>query len=260
MNLNDDAELPVLFVGHGSPMNAIEENEFSGAWENAGRELPQPKAIMCISAHWFVNELAVTAAGAPDIIYDFYGFPEELYEVKYSAPGSPEFARETSDLLRGDNAKMDSARGLDHGAWSVLCRMFPEAKIPVYQLSINAGMPAEYHFEIGRKIRALRRRGVLLIGSGNIVHNLRLMNFLNNPYDWAEAFDDRVKNLIEKREFKSLVEYSKFGKEAALSIPTPDHYYPLLYILGAAEGGEEIRFFTEAVTLGSISMRSLIIG
>ena len=260
MNSIEESKLPVLFIGHGSPMNAIEDNEFSRAWQKIGNELPRPKAILCISAHWFVNELAVTAMEKPKTIYDFFGFPKELYEIKYPAPGSPEFAKETSELLIDENAKLDMDWGLDHGTWSVLCRMFPDAIIPTYQLSINYAMPPKYHFEIGKKLSALRSKGVLIIGSGNIVHNLRLMRSDNNPYEWAQDFDYNSKRLIEKREFESLIEYSNLGKEALLSIPTPDHYYPLLYVLGCVSKDEEIKFFTEKIDLGSVSMRSLIIG
>jgi 4,5-DOPA dioxygenase extradiol len=260
MDSQEKNKLPVLFIGHGSPMNALEENEFSRAWQKIGSTLPKPKAVLCISAHWFINELAVTAMDSPRIIYDFYGFPKDLYQIKYPAPGSPEFAKETSGLLKVENAKLDLEWGLDHGTWSVLCRMFPDAKIPVYQLSINYAMPPKYHFEIGRKISELRSRGVLIIGSGNMVHNLRLMKADNTPYDWAEEFDDKLKRLIDKRDFESLIEYSNLGGEAKLSIPTPDHYYPLLYVLGSTSKDEEIKYFTEKMDLGSISMRSLIIG
>jgi 4,5-DOPA dioxygenase extradiol len=258
--LKQKEEMPVLFVGHGSPMNAIEENEFSKGWEKIGTELPEPNAILCISAHWFVNDLAVTAMDNPKTIYDFYGFPKELYEVKYPAPGLPVLAKETSQLLKDENARLDFEWGLDHGTWSVLCRMFPEAKIPTYQLSINYEMPAKYHFEIGKKIRALRSKGVIIIGSGNIVHNLRMLKFDNISHEWAQEFDDKTKRLIDKRDFESLIQYSNLGKEALLSIPTPDHYYPLLYVLGAVSKNEEIKFFNEKMDLGSISMRSFIIG
>ena len=249
-----------MFVGHGSPMNAIDKNEFSLAWEKIGSELPIPKAILCISAHWFVNDLAVTVMENPKTIYDFYGFPSELYEVKYPAPGSPKLAKETLQLLLDEKAKLDLEWGLDHGTWSVLCRMFPDATIPTYQLSINSEMPAKYHYEIGKKIKALRSKGVLIIGSGNIVHNLRLMKFDNVSYEWAQEFDDKTKRFIDSRDFENLIEYSNLGKEALLSIPTPDHYFPLLYVLGSVSKDEEIKFFNEKMDLCSISMRSLIIG
>jgi len=260
MGRKDKSEMPLLFIGHGSPMNAIEENEFSNAWQEIGKELPDPKAILCISAHWYIDNLAVTGSDKPKTIYDFYGFPKELYEVKYPAPGSPEFAEATSRLLIDEKAVLDYGWGLDHGTWSVLCRIFPDANIPTYQLSINYRMPGQYHFEIGKRIRELRSKGVLIIGSGNIVHNLRVMNYDSTGYDWALEFDDKAKKLIERGEFESLLDYSKLGKDASLSIPTPDHYYPLLYILGAASKEEEIKFFAEGIALGSISMRSLLIG
>lgn len=252
--------MPLLFIGHGSPMNAIEKNEFTGAWENIARELPSPKAILCVSAHWYIDNLAVGASSDPKIIYDFYGFPDELYKVKYPVQGSPEFAEKTARLLSGENSRLDYEFGLDHGTWSVLCRMFPDANIPTYQLSINGNMPPEYHFELGNKIRELRSNGVLIIGSGNIVHNLRMMKFEEDAYDWAAEFDYRAMKLIEARRFEDLIYYNHLGKDASLSIPTPDHYYPLLYILGAASKEEEIKFFAEGITLGSISMRSLLIG
>lgn len=257
--MQENQQMPIMFIGHGSPMNAIENNVFSLAWENIGKSLPVPKAILCISAHWFIDDLWVTAAQHQKTIYDFYGFPKELYEINYPAPGSPSFAEETYTLLQDKNAKLDFERGLDHGTWSILCRIYPNAKIPTYQLSINSEIPALYHFEIGKKIRELRSKGVLIIGSGNIVHNLRKMNFNNEYYDWAKEFDNRAMRLIEKRDFESLINYQSLGKEALLSIPTPDHYLPLLYILGASFKNEEISFFTEEITLGSISMRSLII-
>jgi len=260
LDLTNDKIMPALFVGHGSPMNAIEDNEFSKAWEKIGAELPKPKAILCISAHWFVNELAITAMEKPKTIHDFYGFPKELYDVKYPAPGAPQPAEETHKLLIDKEAGLNMDWGLDHGTWSVLCRMFPEAAIPTYQLSINSSMPPEYHFEIGKRIKAFRSKGVLIIGSGNIVHNLPMMKSDNTPYEWAVEFDNKSEQLIYDRDFESLVNYHNLGKEALLSIPTPDHYFPLLYILGAASKDEEINFFAEGLTLGSISMRSLRIG
>lgn len=251
--------MPVLFVGHGSPMNAIEDNEFNRAWAEMGRALPRPQAILCISAHWQTRGAHVTAMAAPQTIHDFYGFPDELYRQKYPAPGSPELARlvqETVSVPVG----LDQAWGLDHGAWSVLLRMFPGADIPVVQLSLDATQPPAQHYALGRALRPLRDRGVMILGSGNIVHNLRLMCWEDRAYDWATEFDVTAAQLILAGDHAALADYGKLGRAAALSIPTDEHYLPLLYALGAGEDGEPIHFFADRVTYCSISMRSLRIG
>lgn len=246
----------VLFVGHGSPMNAIEDNEFSRAWAEAGRTLPRPQAILCVSAHWQTRGVHVTAMPAPRTIYDFYGFPEELYRQRYPAPGSPELARLVQELAPMP-VGLDESWGLDHGTWSVLIRMFPRADIPVVQLSLDVGLTPAEHYALGRALRPLRRRGVLIIGSGNVVHNLRLMCWEDQAYDWAAAFDATLQQRIVAGDHRALVDYGQFGRAASLSIPTNEHYLPLLYALAAQEEGENVHFFAERVTYCAISMRSL---
>jgi 4,5-DOPA dioxygenase extradiol len=252
-------KMPVLFVGHGSPMNAIEDNEFSRVWAELGQALPRPQAILCVSAHWETRGAHVTAMANPRTIYDFYGFPEALYQQKYAAPGSPELARlvqETAPVPVG----LDQSWGLDHGAWSVLSKMFPKADIPVVQLSLDATQPSAYHYELGRALRPLRQRGVMIIGSGNAVHNLRLVCWEDRAADWAVEFDATVQRLIRSGDHQALVDYGKLGRSAALSIPTNEHYLPLLYVLGLKDEGEALSFFAERVTCCSLSMRSLRIG
>lgn len=251
--------MPALFVGHGSPMNAIEDNEFSRAWAAMGRALPRPQAILCVSAHWQTRGSHATAMANPRTIYDFYGFPDALYRQQYPAPGAPGLARlvqETAPVPVG----LDQGWGLDHGAWSVLIKMYPQADIPVVQLSLDATQPPAYHYALGRALRPLRERGVMILGSGNIVHNLRLMCWEDRAFDWAAEFDATAKQFIEAGDHQSLVEYGKLGRSAALSIPTNEHYLPLLYALGAAEDGEQVQFFADRVTFCAISMRSLRIG
>lgn len=251
--------LPALFVGHGSPMNAIEDNEFSRAWAEVGRVLPRPQAILCISAHWQTRGVHVTAMPAPKTIHDFYGFPKDLYRQQYPAPGSPELARLVQQIAPAP-VGLDESWGLDHGAWSVLCRMFPEADIPVVQLSLDATQSPAQHYALGQALRPLRRRGVLILGSGNMVHNLRIMCWEDRAYDWAAEFDATLQQLILHRDHEALTDYGRFGRPASLSIPTNEHYLPLLYALAVQEQGESVRFFTERVTYCAISMRSLRIG
>jgi 4,5-DOPA dioxygenase extradiol len=251
--------MPVLFIGHGSPMNAIENNEFSRAWAEAARSLPKPKAVLCVSAHWETEGTRVTAIEHPKTIHDFYGFPEELYHVKYPAPGAPQYAQEVRALIPG--VMEDAGWGLDHGAWSILKHLFPMADIPVFQLSIDYYKPMQYHFDLGLKLDPLRKKGVLIIGSGNIVHNLQLVFSRKDgtPYEWAIEFDSWVKEKIMARDFESLVHYEQYGKPALLSIPTVDHYVPLLYSLALAEPGE-VMVFTYEEVFTSLSMRCLKIG
>jgi Uncharacterized conserved protein len=251
--------MPVFFVGHGSPINAIQDNPFSQALTSMGNQLDsKPNAILVISAHWLSEGTWVNSTLHPETIYDFYGFPKSLYDINYSAPGSPHFAREVSSLT---GAKEDQQRGLDHGAWAVLKHMFPLADIPVFQMSIDFNRPIQYHFDLAQKLRSLRQKGVLVLGSGNIVHNLRLVYSRedNRPYDWALEFDAWVKERINQRDFSSLVNYEKFGSAAHLSVPTIDHYVPLIYALALVDKSDEIRFTYEEV-FTSISMRCLQIG
>ncbi|MEO8002950.1 MAG: 4,5-DOPA dioxygenase extradiol [Arenimonas sp.] len=254
------ALMPALFIGHGSPMNTIEDNEFSRSWLKLGQTLPKPKAILCISAHWETMGASVTASPNPETIHDFYGFPKALFDVQYPAPGSPELANQIANLMNGEKINLDMERGLDHGTWSVLHPMYPAADIPVLQLSLDRTRSTEAHYELAKKLRPLREQGVLIIGSGNIVHNLRVFDFeQTKPYDWATVFDQMVKNCILQKDHAALCNYPLFGQMAALSIPTAEHYLPLLYALAQQQDDDSLVFFNEEV-LSSISMRSLRIG
>lgn len=258
--MNSGNKMPVIFIGHGSPMNAIESNPFTDSLKSVGNLIVEkPKAIMVVSAHWLTQGTFVNTKEHPEIIYDFHGFPRELYEVKYSAIGAPLAAKETINLAA--EIKDDRRWGLDHGAWTVLKHMFPKADIPVYQLSIDYHRPMQYHFDLAQKLKKLRNEGILVIGSGNIVHNLQLAfgTVDNVPYDWAIEFDEIVKDRIIERDFVSLVNYEKYGRAAKLSIPTVDHYVPLLYSLALAGNSDEITFTYEEV-FSSLSMRCLKIG
>lgn len=251
---------PVLFVGHGSPMNAVEDNEFSKAWVDISRTLPRPRAILCVSAHWETDGSRVTAMARPKTIHDFSGFPDELNRMEYPAPGSQDWAEKTCHTIRTVTVKTDQKWGFDHGTWSVLCRMFPKADVPVIQLSLDRTMSAQGHYDIGRELAPLRDQGVLIVGSGNMVHNLRLMEWGDKPFDWATRFDEKLKKLIEDRDHKSLIQYEKLGTDSALAIPTNEHYLPLLYTLALSDKEEKLSFFAGKIALGSISMRGLRIG
>jgi len=252
--------MPALFVGHGNPMNAIEENEFSRAWAEAARVLPTPRAILCISAHWETNGTQVTAMARPRIIHDFHGFPGVLFQKQYPAPGSPDLARLVQTSVRRTPIGLDLQWGLDHGAWSVLCRMFPQADIPVIQLSLDRTKAPASHYELGRELAGLRKKGVLIVGSGNVVHNLREIIWQDAALDWAVEFDAQIAQAIRSRHHDSLVHYEGLGQAANLAVPTNEHFLPLLYVLAMQDAQEEVQFFAEKVTLGSISMRSLRIG
>jgi 4,5-DOPA dioxygenase extradiol len=241
-------------------MNALEDNEFSRAWIQVGRELPHPAAILCVSAHWQTRGTHVTSMETPPTIHDFGGFPLELFEYQYPAPGSPELAALTCGLVEKTKVEPDDSWGLDHGTWSVLCHMFPNATIPVIQLSLDATQAPEYHYALGQELRQLRQRGVLVIGSGNIVHNLRMAYFADQAYDWASEFDEIARIRIETGDHAALVNYPALGRAAQLSIPTNEHYLPLLYILATQAKDERLRFFSDRVTMGSLSMRSVWIG
>jgi 4,5-DOPA dioxygenase extradiol len=253
-------KMPALFVGHGSPMNAIEDNEFSRAWGAVGRSLPRPKAILCISAHWETTGVQTTAMEAPRTIYDFYGFPPELYAVRYPAPGSPALSDLVRRTLQGAGVQPDLDWGLDHGAWSVLRRMYPEADIPVVQLSLDYRKSMPEHYALGQELKALRWRGVLIVGSGNMVHNLRLVQWQDAAYDWALEFDNLLKERILAGDHTAIQQPEQFGRMADLSIPTPEHYLPLLYTLAVQDPDEPVSFFADKVTLGAISMRGVRIG
>lgn len=250
---------PALFLGHGSPMNALEENEFVKGWRRAGSDLPKPTAILCISAHWETKGTMVTAMETPKTIHDFYGFPKTLFEVEYPAPGSPELANETKQGITNTDVGLDYEWGLDHGSWSVVKHLFPNADIPVVQMSLDYTQPASYHYNLAKEINSLRRKGVLIIGSGNMVHNLRIMNWKkpNEGFDWAIEANEKLKKSILDRDHQSLINYKSKGKEMELSVPTPEHYLPLLYILALQEAREEVSLFNDKTIMGSISMTSL---
>ncbi len=255
--------LPAIFFGHGNPMNAVTSNSYTEAWQCIGREIPWPKAILSISAHWFVPETGITISTAPRTIHDFSGFPQELYQVRYPAPGDPVLASRVRKLLSPLDVTPDNSWGLDHGTWSVLRHVYPEANIPVVQLSIDETKCAAFHYEIGNRLAPLREDGVLIVGSGNLVHNLHTYAWgrhPRDPYDWAVRVESAAKELILSRDLKPLVDYESLGTDAALSIPTPDHYLPLLYVLGAGQQGERIQFPVEGVDGGSISMLAVQIG
>jgi len=252
--------MPALFVGHGSPMNAIEDSEFSHAWSEIGQSIPKPKAILCISAHWETDGTRITAMEQPRTIHDFFGFPKPLFDLKYPAQGDPALARLIHDWAVDVPITLDFEWGLDHGAWSVLCRMFPLADIPVVQLSLDRTKPTAFHYELGKSLRELRNRGILIVGSGNIVHNLGAVVWQDTAHDWALVFDGQIKQLIVSGDHDAIIHYDRLGDAAKASVPTAEHFLPLLYILGLQEAGEETTFFSEAVTLGAISMTSLRVG
>jgi 4,5-DOPA dioxygenase extradiol len=255
--------MPAIFFGHGSPMNATAQNVHTKAWRAIGRSISKPKAILCVSAHWYIPAVAVTAMPQPRTIHDFGGFPRELFEVQYSAPGSPELASRVQELL-GDNVVADDRQwGLDHGTWSVLVHVFPDADVPVVQLSINEIEPASFHYELGKKLAPLRDEGILIVGSGNIVHNLHTYAWGRHdvgPFDWAERFDAKARELILADDHQPLIEYESLGRDARLSAPTPDHYLPLLYILGTKLSDDAVSFPVEGFDGGSISMTAVQIG
>jgi 4,5-DOPA dioxygenase extradiol len=252
--------MPVMFVGHGSPMNAIEDNEFSRVWKSMGKELPVPAAILCISAHWQTRGTKVTMNEKPETIHDFGGFPKALFDAQYPAPGAVEMAKATIAGVPGSVIHGDLEWGLDHGTWSVLKPMFPAANIPVYQMSLDYNLQPQQHYQLATQLAFLRKKGVLIIGSGNIVHNLGLINWGGKAFDWAIEFDALVKNKLEKFEHNDLIHYEKLGKAAQLSIPTNEHYLPMLYIAALAGKQEPFRFFNAKTEMGSISMRSFVVG
>jgi 4,5-DOPA dioxygenase extradiol len=262
--MNHTGLMPALFLGHGSPMNAIEDNPCSREWAALGRRLPRPRAILCISAHWETRGVSVSAGGQPETIHDFYGFPQALFEVRYPAPGSPWLARRVAELLGAGPAplpvQLDAQRGLDHGAWSVLRPMIPQADVPVVQLSLDSAQPGSWHLALGRRLAPLRKEGVLILGSGDIVHNLRLFSFHRTAaMDWALRFRALANRLIEAGDDQALADWPALGADAHLAIPTPEHYLPLLYVLGARRPGEKPVLFNDMVT-SSLSMTSLIYG
>jgi 4,5-DOPA dioxygenase extradiol len=257
--------MPVLFLGHGSPMNAIEENSFVKGFRKAGRAVPKPKAILCISAHWETRGTKVTAMDMPKTIHDFGGFPEALYKVQYPAPGSPSLAKRTGELISNPPVEMDHQWGLDHGAWSVIKHMFPEADVPVIQMSLNVNMKPAEHFEMASQLMKLREEGVLIVGSGNMVHNLgkvawEKLQVENYGYDWALDASRKMKEFILDGNHKALINYEKQGKEFNLSVPTPEHFIPLLYVLALKGKDETVSLFNDKAVGGSITMTSVFVG
>lgn len=250
--------MPVLFIGHGSPMNAIEDNEYTKSWEEIGRLLPKPKAILAISAHWYTEGTKITGDEHPKTIYDMYGFPKALYEIKYEAKGSLDLAQTIINMV-SNPVTLDKSWGYDHGTWSILVKMFPDRDVPVVQLSVNKRLPAQVHYEIGRELKALRDQGVLIMGSGNVVHNLSMVDWsMEGGYDWADAFDQYVKENILKHNYEKVIGYETAGEGALKSVPTPEHYYPLLYILGAADEKDRIEVYNDKREMGALSMTSYI--
>jgi 4,5-DOPA dioxygenase extradiol len=257
-------KMPVLFLGHGSPMNAIEENEFVRGFRAIAKEIPKPNAILCISAHWETKGTFVTAMKYPKTIHDFGGFPEALFKVQYPAPGSPELAELSKKLVSKTSVKLDDNWGLDHGAWSVIKHLYPHADVPVIQMSLDYYQTIQHHYELAKELSMLRRKGVLILGSGNMVHNLRMVAWQrlneNYGYDWALEANSKMKELILNGDHKQLIHYQALGEAFKLSIPTPEHYLPLLYILALQEQNEPIKIFNDQAVAGSLTMTSVKIG
>ncbi len=256
------ARMPAVFFGHGSPMNALEQNRYTDAWRRIGASMPEPKAILCVSAHWYIRGTAVTAMDRPRTIHDFGGFPQELFEVQYPAPGSPQLAARVRDLLAPVDVRLDQTWGLDHGTWSVLAQAFPNANVPVVQLSLDSTQPAQYHYDLGARLAPLRDEGVLIVGSGNLVHNLGRIQWAEDarPYDWATRFNEKARAHLAAREHQPLIDYLSLDGDARLSVPTPEHYLPLLYIIAAQARDEIISLPVDGIELGSISMLTAIVG
>jgi len=254
--------MPVLFIGHGSPMNGIQSNQFSHSWTELGNSIPTPKAVLVISAHWLTRGTYVTAMEAPKTIHDFGGFPQALFDVQYPAPGSPEIALQTQKLITNTPVGLDHEWGLDHGTWTVVRHMYPKANIPVLQLSIDFNKPAEYHYNLALQLAELRKKGVLIIGSGNMVHNLREIAWdkmdLNYGYDWAIEMNTIFKDKIADADHKALINYEKLSKAALWAIPTPDHYFPMIYALGLRNANDQVTFFNDAFVGGSLTMTSFL--
>ncbi len=254
--------MPTVFIGHGSPMNTLAHNRYTEAWSQFGREVPRPTAILAVSAHWYIRGTAVTAMQTPPTIHDFGGFPQALFDFQYPAPGSPALAQRVREVLAPLAVRADEDWGLDHGTWSVLAHVYPQADIPIVQLSIDATQPPAFHYDLGKRLAPLRDEGVLIVGSGNVVHNLGALNWKDDapPYDWAVRFNDAARGRVEKREHAPLVEYQSLGNDARMSIPTPEHYLPLLYILGLQDQSESAAVVVDGIQNASIGMLSIVIG
>ena len=253
--------MPVLFIGHGSPMNAIEQNEFTQGWRTMADSIPKPVAILCISAHWETSGTLVTSMAKPKTIHDFGGFPQKLFDVQYPAPGNHELALETQHTITRTSVQLDEKWGLDHGAWSVIMQMYPDASVPVVQLSLDYNQTPRQQYDLAKELAPLRRKGVLIIGSGNIVHNLRAIDWSgqNQGFDWAVEASDKIKKLITGNEHQQLIDYRKLGSAVELAIPTPEHYLPLLYVLALKNNDESVTFFNDKLVMGSLSMTSVSI-
>lgn len=261
-NFETTERMPVLFLGHGNPMNAISDNMFTRGFEKVGKELPRPKAILCISAHWETKGTYVTAMEQPRTIHDFGGFPQALFDVQYPAPGSPALAKETQSIIKSTTVGLSNEWGLDHGCWTVVKFLYPDADIPVVQMSIDYTKPASYHYALAKELAALRRKGILIIGSGNSVHNLGMvawsnMNTIGYAYEWATVANEKIKNWITNGDHQSLVHFEKQGREMQLAIPTPEHYLPMIYALALQEKDEQPAFFNDALLGGSLNMLSV---
>lgn len=255
--------MPAVFLGHGNPMNALQTNKFTESWRRIGAGLPRPEAILAVSAHWYTAETSVTTGRSPETMHDFYGFPRELFEVNYPAPGSPELAERVRELLLPLHVLPDGQRGLDHGVWSVLCHLFPDADVPIVQLSIDSTKEPEFHFETGRRLQPLREEGVLVIGSGNLIHNLRAYRWDEPnaaPFDWALRFESEARKLIGEGNGQRLVDFMRMGDDARLASPTPDHFLPLLYVLGLQRENEPVSYPVEGIEGGALSMLSVRVG
>lgn len=262
MSSGPGSRMPVMFVGHGNPMNAITDNDFAPGWESMIDGVPRPRAVLCVSAHWDTRGVRVMTNPRPATIHDFWGFPRELYEVDYPCPGSPEWSGNTVTALKKVPVREDPDRGLDHGTWAVVKWMYPDADVPVFQVSLDTSRPASFHYDLGRWLAPLRDRGVLILGSGNMVHNLAMMEMTegSRPYDWALEFDDLLVGLIRGREHDKLVDYNGLGPAARLAIPTPEHYLPLVTVLGASRMEEPLVFYNNSIDVRSVSMTSVKVG
>ena len=248
--------MPVIFVGHGSPMNAIEESKYSEGWRAMANELPKPRAILSVSAHWYTDGSKVGDTASPKVIYDMYGFPKPLYEVNYAAPGDPQLARRTMELA-GPAVTADNSWGIDHGTWAVLCRMYTAPEIPIVQLSVDKNLAAEQHYELGKKLRPLREEGVLIMASGDVVHNLGLVDWsMDRGFDWADEFDNYIRDNILAGRHGNVIDYKSAGPAAKKAFFTPEHYYPLLYALGASDEKDRVSVWNDSCDLGAVSMTS----
>ena len=247
--------MPVIFVGHGSPMNAIEDNDYSRTWQSLAKRIPRPEVILSISAHWYTKGTKIMNEEKPETIYDMYGFPKELYEIVYHSPGSPSTAKIVKDMISKET-EYDNSWGIDHGTWSILVHMYPDRDIPVFQISIDADAPPEVHYKIGEELKSLREDGVLIFGTGNVVHNLRLVDWHKGSkgFDWAYEFDDYIHENILKGNHNNIIKYAELGEIAKLAVPTPDHFYPLLYALGASDKKDKVSIFNKSCELGSLTM------